>query len=246
MDTADTNAANADLENQIISGTHQDVIWPGTAFYSIKNTAVAFVCNVDNMNATVPKDIVSTSTKDISAACGLFYPGTSRIQYSQALDYGYMNYTTGLDFCHNAELSGTHTCSSHTSPNLKVTCKSPPNSKRAHYLTTIPVSDQTIKLGNIPISTIMSNMADACGDEGQCVTNPVSISGQLFYSGYGGDPADETLTITPQGDYQSGMEGNLLAALNAAIGAAVNCTPVTTIPTCPNPEVYCPGKSAPD
>jgi hypothetical protein len=247
MNTADTNAANADLENQIISGTHQDIIWPGTAFYSIRNTAVAFVCNVDNMNAIVPKDIVSTSTKDISAACGLFYPGTSRIQYSQALDYGYMNYTTGLNFCHNAEQSGTHTCSSHptTSPNLKVTCKSPPNSKRAHYLTIIPVSDQTIKLGTIKISDIMSKMADACGDEGQCVTNPVSIDGELVWPGLGGEVDGETLTITPSGDYPSGMQGNLLAALNAAIGAAVNCTQVVNTPTCPNPESYCPGKSAP-
>ena len=203
------------------------------------------MCNVDNMNATVPKDIVSTSTKDISAACGLFYPGTSRIQYSQALDYGYMNYTTGLDFCHNTELLGTHTCSSYTSPNLKVTCKSPPNSKRAHYLTTIPVSDQTIKLGTITISDVMSKMVDACGDEGQCVTSPVSIDGELVWPGLGGEVDGETLTITPSGDYPSGMQGNLLAALNAAIGAAVNCTLVTNIPTCPNPESYCPGKSAP-
>ncbi|KAJ5623967.1 hypothetical protein N7510_000276 [Penicillium lagena] len=107
MNAGDTNVANAGLADQAAA---YPTIWPGTAFYTIQNTAVAFVCNVDDKSANIPTDVVSTGSWDISAACGLFYAGTSRIQWPEALDYGYMNYAPGLEFCQDAEESTSSTC----------------------------------------------------------------------------------------------------------------------------------------
>ena len=135
---------------------------------------------------------------------------------------------------------------SNSKGNLIITCKSPPQSKRSPYLTTIPVSDQTVKLGTIPISVIMSSMGSACSTQGLCDTTPIDITGyQLIDGGLGGSVYDETLTITPSGDYPTWIHNGLLEALQAAIGAAKKCSQVTNTPTCPDPESYCPGKSAP-
>jgi len=107
MNAGDTNAANADLATQVAS---YPTIWPGTAWYSVVNTAVAFVCNVDNKNANIPTDIVSLNSPDISYACGNFIAGTSRIEWPEALDYGYMNYFSGLNFCGAAQSSTQNWC----------------------------------------------------------------------------------------------------------------------------------------
>lgn len=107
MNAGDTNVANEGLANQAASGPRID---PGTSFYTIQNTAVAFVCNGDDKPLTIPTDVVSTGSWDVSAACGLFYAGTSRLEWPEMLDYGYMNYVSGLDFCHDAERSTSSTC----------------------------------------------------------------------------------------------------------------------------------------
>ena len=110
----------------------------------------------------------------------------------------------------------------------------------AHSLTTISVSDKTVKLGAIPISVVMSNVDKACGDNGLCQTNPIDITGELVDSN---DVYDEILTIMPNGDYPTWIHNGLWDALNAAIKAVANCSTVTHDPVCPDPEAYCPSKS---
>jgi hypothetical protein len=107
MNAGDTNIANQGLADQAASYPEVD---PGMAYYTIQNTAVAFVCNVDDKTANIPQDVVSTGSWDVTQACGLFYAGTSRIQWPEALDYGYMNYFDNLDFCGAAEVAKEHSC----------------------------------------------------------------------------------------------------------------------------------------
>lgn len=107
MNTADTNNANAGLGDQVAS---YPLIEPGNAFFTISNTAVAFVCNVDDKSANIPTDAVTSGSWYVSQACGLFIAGTSRIQWPEALDYGYMNYRSGLNFCEDAQGSASSTC----------------------------------------------------------------------------------------------------------------------------------------
>lgn len=107
MNAGDTNIANQGLANQAASYPEVD---PGMAYYTIQNTAVAFVCNVDDKTANIPQDVVITGAWDVSYACGLFYAGTSRIQWPEALDYGYMNYYDNEDFCGHAQEAKTGSC----------------------------------------------------------------------------------------------------------------------------------------
>jgi hypothetical protein len=89
-------------------------------------------------------------------------------------------------------------------------------------------------------------MGSVCSTQGLCETNAVDITGyQLVDAGLGGSVYDETLTITPNGAYPTWIHNGLLEALNAAVGAAAQCSQVTNTPTCPNPESYCPGKCVP-
>jgi hypothetical protein len=131
---------------------------------------------------------------------------------------------------------------SNSKGNLIVTCKSTPKLRLVQNLTTIPVSDQTVKLGTIPISVIMSKVDNACSDNGLCQTNAIEVSGQLVESS---DVYDETLTITPNGDYPTWIHNGLWEALNAAINAVAKFSKVTNDPVCPDPEAYCPSKSIP-
>ena len=73
MNAYDTNTANAGLGDQVAS---YPLIQPGLAFYTIQNTAVAFVCNVDNKSANIPTDAVSTGSLEVTQYCGYFYAGT--------------------------------------------------------------------------------------------------------------------------------------------------------------------------
>jgi hypothetical protein len=107
VDAYDTNTANSNLAAQVAS---YPLLQPGWTYYSVQNTVVAFVCNVDNKPGNVPTDVVSTGSWEVTSACGLFYAGTSRIQWPEALDYGYMNYQAGLNWCEKAEVSGDIYC----------------------------------------------------------------------------------------------------------------------------------------
>lgn len=90
----------------------------------------------------------------------------------------------------------------------------------------------------------MSNMGNACGTQGLCETTAVDITGyQLIDAGLGGNVYDETLTLSPNGDYPAWIKNGPWEALNAAIGAAAQCSQVTNTPACANAEGYCPGES---
>lgn len=107
MNAYDTNMANAGMDNLVAS---YPLIQPGEGFFIIHNTAAAFVCNVDDKSSNIPTDVVTTWSQTVTNYCGLFYAGTVRIQWTAALDYGYMNYEPGLDFCDQAESSQDAIC----------------------------------------------------------------------------------------------------------------------------------------
>jgi len=84
---------------------------PGNqAAYATDGPTVAFFCNKDGFSATVNQGMIPTSTEKITAAYGLYIAGTWRIDGLPAMDYGYMDYTIGEDFCGNAEGSRQHCC----------------------------------------------------------------------------------------------------------------------------------------
>jgi hypothetical protein len=107
LSASDTNAANQDLGDQVSTNP---LIGTGMAFYSIRDSVVAFVCNKDVQTVNIPPVAVSEGSGEVTSACGLFIAGTSRLQGSVALDYGYMNYQSGLNFCEAAEGSQSSSC----------------------------------------------------------------------------------------------------------------------------------------
>lgn len=71
---------------------------------------MAFFCNKDGFSATVNQGMIPTADEKITAACGEYVAGTWRIDGLPAMDYGYMDYTNGEDFCGDAEGSSAHSC----------------------------------------------------------------------------------------------------------------------------------------
>ena len=64
--------------------------------------------------------------------------------------------------------------------NLRIICKAyplAPELPTQSSLTTPLVSDATVQLGTLDVSTIMSNFGGACIDAGLCDTSPISITG---------------------------------------------------------------------
>lgn len=111
MNAGDTNIANAGLASQIAS--HQGNMNALQAFWTVQNTAVAFVCNrgtnPDDRATGVPVSVVEDYAWQITQACGCFIAGTARLFGS--VDYGYMNYDSNAPFfCQNAEGSPQHSC----------------------------------------------------------------------------------------------------------------------------------------
>ncbi|KUJ12362.1 uncharacterized protein LY89DRAFT_785739 [Mollisia scopiformis] len=107
MDHSTCDQANDDLRNQLGSGPN---INGGQAYYSIKSPSVAFVCNKDQYSAQVFGGSVPTGSQHVTQACGLYVAGTWRIDGLPAMDYRYMDWNNGLDFCAHAEGSGSHSC----------------------------------------------------------------------------------------------------------------------------------------
>jgi hypothetical protein len=107
MDHDSTNDVNYQLG--LILGSAYSI--PGnSASYYIKGPSVAFMCNKDQFSATVNQGMIPTGCEKITAACGLFVAGTWRVDGLPAMDFGYMDYTNGEDFCRNAEGSRQHSC----------------------------------------------------------------------------------------------------------------------------------------
>ncbi|KAE9377577.1 hypothetical protein N431DRAFT_461176 [Stipitochalara longipes BDJ] len=107
MDHGTTDDVNGHLGN--ILGNGYSI--PGNAAsYYVEGPSVAFMCNKDSFSATVNQGMIPTGCEKITAACGLYVAGTYRIDGLPAMDFGYMDYTNGEDFCRNAEGSGSHSC----------------------------------------------------------------------------------------------------------------------------------------
>ena len=105
------------------------------------------------------------------------------------------------------------------------------------------VSDQTIKLGTIPVCDIIDGLYRACQEQGQCDTSAIDIKGQLIKAGAEGRIEDETLTINPSGSYPSKRPDDLLEVLTAAVQEAATCEDVTRWSGCVSTMAYCPRKS---
>ena len=110
MNHGDTDAAVNDLANQLQNGIGAGGIGPGLAWYSIRGSAVAFVCNRGTRQPTVLPSVVGNGNAAITSACGSYIAGTWRIDPEYYIDYGYMVMEPGLDFCGHAEGSGSGSC----------------------------------------------------------------------------------------------------------------------------------------
>ena len=105
-------------------------------------------------------------------------------------------------------------------------------------ISTVQVSDDTVKLGTLPVDVIIANLTSLCADEGQCDTGPVSIKGyQLIGTGHDesySSTEDETVTIAASGSYPTWIHNGLLEVLGAAANSVANCSSVTVKPPlCP-------------
>ncbi|OBT94078.1 hypothetical protein VE01_07083 [Pseudogymnoascus verrucosus] len=108
MNAGDTNIANQRIADYASSSPQ---LGAGAARYAIQNSAVSFICNFSAVSSiTVPSNLVSNNAVDISYNCGNFIAGTSRMRPYEHTDYGYMNYSSGLNFCGAAEFSKQGTC----------------------------------------------------------------------------------------------------------------------------------------
>lgn len=94
MNAGDTNVANACLANWAASSP---VLGGDVAQYCIQNTAIAFAVNYFSEAVTIPSNLVSNNSPDISYDCGNFVAGTSALNGFVHLDYGYMNYYSGIN-----------------------------------------------------------------------------------------------------------------------------------------------------
>lgn len=107
MNAADTNVANGVMTNWADSSPE---LGDDESVYCIQNTAVAFLCNYAAQTVAVPSGMVPPSCSQISYNCGNFIAGTAELQGFDHLDYGYMNYYSGLSFCGNAQNSPQSYC----------------------------------------------------------------------------------------------------------------------------------------
>ena len=63
---------------------------------------------------------------------------------------------------------------------------------------------------------------------------------ELIAAGDDGTVDDETVTVNPEGAYQSWIHNGLLDALQAAAVAVAQCESVTNTPNCDDSPEYCP------
>ena len=96
LNTGDTDAAVADLENQL--GKAGYLIDASMSYYSIRGGVVAFVCN-DEGNAALKasSDIVGQALAQITKSCGRYVAGSTG--WVNDFSIGYMNNAKDLDFC---------------------------------------------------------------------------------------------------------------------------------------------------
>lgn len=107
MNAGDTNVANAGMNNWASSSPS---LGGNAVVFYIQNTAVAFAINYDGAAVTVPSNMQPASCPAISYSCGNFIAGTIQYLDFAHLDYGYMNYFSGLNIMGAAESSTQDYC----------------------------------------------------------------------------------------------------------------------------------------
>ncbi|KXJ97294.1 hypothetical protein Micbo1qcDRAFT_229992 [Microdochium bolleyi] len=87
------------------------LIAPGTSWYSIRGSVVAFSCNWYWAYMPIPRrDGYTNVFGYITRECGWYVPGTWVNDDSGSVHVGYMNYRAGLDFCMDATRSNDESC----------------------------------------------------------------------------------------------------------------------------------------
>jgi hypothetical protein len=90
----------------------------GISFYAIYYDVVAFLCNGSTSNVTIDPIQFPLYLQQITGACGWYVAGTvlETAEYglygydTLVLNYGYMIYFDGLNFCAAADTSPAHSC----------------------------------------------------------------------------------------------------------------------------------------
>lgn len=109
MNHGDCDAANADLANQVVRGVG---VGGGTCYYSIRGSAVAFICNPypNDQAGPIWSNNIGGSSAVITSQCGLYVAGTYAWGYRTSYEVGYMQYQAGLNFAVAAEGSSVTNC----------------------------------------------------------------------------------------------------------------------------------------
>jgi len=111
---ANCDAAVADLKNQV--GPHGVQFTKQMSYYSIRNNVVAFICCFHPTGwSEVTVDLITKAAASITDRCGWYIAGTHIVALGGSADVfgydiGYMQYTSGLDFCAHARNSGQNCC----------------------------------------------------------------------------------------------------------------------------------------
>jgi hypothetical protein len=110
---ANCDAAVANLKAQVGSAGIHPVV--GNNYYWIQGSVVAFICAKKDTDwpIAVTSQVVSDAASYITKACGWYVAGTFMPAEAGVYSWfgvGYMQYSSGLDFCANQFGSGSSCC----------------------------------------------------------------------------------------------------------------------------------------
>lgn len=101
------------------------------------------------------------------------------------------------------------------------------------------VSSETVKIGTLNTDSIMAAISPICHESGQCETNDLELTAQLFKS----ESVDDIkVTLGPQGAYPTWIRNGLIDALAAAAKEVAKCESGTYTNRCfgSTAMAYCP------
>jgi hypothetical protein len=107
VDHGDCDVANNNLAGLVRNGA---ILNGRAGLFNVAGSAIAFVINNESRAEVIGSDIVSRGSGAVTNACGWYIAGTWQVDGYDHVDYGYMNYFSGLDIFGAAESSGQHSC----------------------------------------------------------------------------------------------------------------------------------------
>jgi hypothetical protein len=108
MDPGNCDAAVTNIRNQLNQG---NPVPAGHSFYAIQNNVVAFACNYGSVDFTTNGDSFGHSLESITNACGRYVAGSKDTGFNgDSFIVGYMQYSNGIDFCHDSTNSPQSSC----------------------------------------------------------------------------------------------------------------------------------------